>query len=154
MSSVRAGARPSRAELERSGSSALFNRHKDTAWLIAHGVLSVGAVMHARRMARTAVCPRGARAEPETLHHVLWDCNFAQVFWRLARPLRRCFLSGGTLDGQVVLFGGSRSTLGGPKRRASWLTINACRRALWVCHIWCWRRGPGRSPIEAWLIAK
>ena len=124
----------------------LFNRHKDMAWLIAHGVLSVRAVMHVRRMARTPVCPRGACVEPETLHHVLWDCNFAQVLWRLAQLLLRCFLSGGTLDGQVVLFGGSRSTLGGPKWRASWLIINAW--ALWVCRSYLVLEERTLSPIE------
>ena len=54
----------------------LFNRHKDMAWLIAHGVLSVRAVMFSRRLARTAECPRDRCGKAETVAHVLWDCRF------------------------------------------------------------------------------
>ena len=39
---------------------ALWNRHKDLAWMVAHEILPVRAVKHSRGMAKDSTCPRSA----------------------------------------------------------------------------------------------
>ncbi|KAJ8398696.1 hypothetical protein AAFF_G00418930 [Aldrovandia affinis] len=97
----------------------LLNRHRDLAWLVAHGVLPVRAVMHARRLAQTAECPRAGCGGEETVFHALWDCGVAQELWRAAQPA----------DGTVL----------GPGSRAG-LRDDARRR---------WRGVPGGLQVES-----
>ncbi|KAJ8398702.1 hypothetical protein AAFF_G00418990 [Aldrovandia affinis] len=77
----------------------LLNRHRDLAWLVAHGVLPVRAVMHARRLAQTAECPRAGCGGEETVFHALWDCGVAQELWRAAQPADGTVLGPGSRAG-------------------------------------------------------
>ncbi|KAJ8398706.1 hypothetical protein AAFF_G00419030 [Aldrovandia affinis] len=85
-----------------------LNRHRDLAWLVAHGVLPVRAVMHARHLAQTAECPRTGCGGEETVFHALWDCGVAQKLWRAAQPLMEQFWGPGRgLDCGMTLYGGN-----------------------------------------------
>ena len=131
----------------------LFNRHKDMAWLIAHGVLSVRAVMFSRRLARTAECPRDGCTEAETVRHVLWDCRFAQRFWRLALQLLKPLMKGGVLDWQVVLQGGGKKKMTESDWSVLWRALNSCRWTLWVARTVVLMENKTIFPEQAWIIA-
>ena len=52
----------------------LLRRHKDLAWMGAHEVVAVRAIMHARRLSAVATCPRNNCPEEETVRHLVWGC--------------------------------------------------------------------------------
>ncbi|KAL6481304.1 hypothetical protein MHYP_G00093840 [Metynnis hypsauchen] len=74
---------------------ALLNRHRDLAWMAAHEVLPVRAVMHSRGMAKNAICPWPRCGAPETVRHALWECRAAQDLWSITGALWCPSLSAG-----------------------------------------------------------
>lgn len=108
----------------------LLNRHRDLAWQVAHGVLPVRGVMHARGMAQNAVCPRTGCGQEETVRHLLWDCEAAQALWKEASLLLNELDKGMKLDCQLVLYGTGHKLRSAVWTRA-WQCINCMREALW-----------------------
>ncbi|KAJ8366205.1 hypothetical protein SKAU_G00150360 [Synaphobranchus kaupii] len=110
----------------------LMHRHRDLAWLVTHEVLPVQSVLHARSLARTAVCPRIGCGREETVRHFLWDCWAAQALWKRWRGfLQKYMEEGATLDCQLILYGGGK-VRGTRAWRALWLAINCLKWTLWA----------------------
>ncbi|KAJ8260470.1 hypothetical protein COCON_G00161930, partial [Conger conger] len=115
----------------------LLHRHRDLAWLAAHGVLSVQGVLHARRLARTAKCPWPRCEEEESVRHCLWDCPVARTLWAQCGPLIQLLLGAGrTLQCQTVLYGVGRG-MDTRKWRCLWLAINCFKQAIWSARTVC-----------------
>ncbi|KAJ8361956.1 hypothetical protein AAFF_G00409110 [Aldrovandia affinis] len=130
----------------------LLNRHRDLAWLVAHGVLPVRAVMHARRLAQTAKCPRAGCGGEETVFHALWDCRVAQELWRAAQPLMGQFWGPGRGRTAARRSGGGRASRG-LRWRAAWLATYCCVEALWTARSLLVLDHKELSPQAIWRLA-
>ncbi|KAL6476324.1 hypothetical protein MHYP_G00148230 [Metynnis hypsauchen] len=111
---------------------ALQNWLKDLAWMAAHEILPVRAVMHSRGMAKNPVCPR-----PGTVKHVLWECSVARDLWALTGPLQCPSLPAGVIHRRVYRLavngvGQSISKLPAGEFTSLWLTLMSVTSALWT----------------------
>ncbi|XP_073789123.1 uncharacterized protein [Danio rerio] len=115
---------------------ALQNRHKDLAWMVAHEILPVRAVMHSRGMAKTSICPRPGCSSPETVRHLLWECGAARDLWAATGPLyqRNLPAGGAQMSYHLAIHGVGRGATDMEKEdfTALWLTLNAIKDAIWV----------------------
>ncbi|XP_051568443.1 uncharacterized protein LOC127449203 isoform X2 [Myxocyprinus asiaticus] len=115
---------------------ALQNRHKDLAWMVAHEILPVRAVMHSRGMAKNAICPRSGCKNPETVRHLLWECGAARDLWATTGPLYfPCLPVGGVqVDYKLAILGVGRGSKDCPAQQFTslWLTFNAIKDAIWT----------------------
>ncbi len=92
--------------------SALRNRHRDLAWMVAHEILPVRAVMHSRGMSKTSICPRPGCGAPETVRHALWECSAVRDLWATAGPQQfPCLPAGGVPDYPLVRGGVSQEEM-------------------------------------------
>jgi len=115
---------------------ALQNRHKDLAWMVAHEILPVRAVMHSRGMAKNATCPRSGCRSPETVRHLLWECGAARDLWTKTGPLFfPCLPAGGAqVDYKLAILGVGQGLKDmTPQEFTSlWLTLNVIKDAIWA----------------------
>ncbi|KAI7813124.1 reverse transcriptase [Triplophysa rosa] len=113
--------------------SALQNKHKDLAWMVAHAILPVRVVMHSRGMGKDATCPRPGCGRQETVRHALWECSAARDLWAMAGPLQfPCLPAGGVPDYRMVR-GGAIQIKKPPKKEIDlWITINCIKDAIWT----------------------
>nr|XP_055049577.1 LINE-1 retrotransposable element ORF2 protein [Misgurnus anguillicaudatus] len=115
---------------------ALQNRLKDLAWLVAHEILPVRAVMHSRGMARNPVCPQTGCNLPETVRHLLWECGNARDMWARTGPLYcPCLPAGGVqMDYKLAVLGVGRGLrdLSAQQFASLWLTLNAIKDTIWT----------------------
>ncbi|KAL6476330.1 hypothetical protein MHYP_G00148290 [Metynnis hypsauchen] len=114
---------------------ALLNRHRDLAWMAAHEVLPVRAVMHSRGMAKNAICPWPRCGAPETVRHALWECRAAQDLWSITGALWCPSLSAGgapALRYRLAVNGVGWSRFMTPAVFAElWPTLNSVQDAIW-----------------------
>lgn len=106
----------------------LLNQHRDLAWQVAHGVLPVRGVMHARGMSAISGCPRCNKEE--RVRHLLWDCEVAQALWKEVYPLLRLLDKRIKLDCQLVQYG-TGHRLGSAAWTLIWQVINCAKEAMW-----------------------
>ncbi|KAL7852925.1 hypothetical protein SRHO_G00187100 [Serrasalmus rhombeus] len=116
---------------------ALQNRLKDMAWMAAHEVLPVRAVMHSRGMAKNPTCPQPGCGQPETVRHVLWECSVARDLWALTGPLQCPSLPAGVVHPRFYRLavngvGQSISNLPVGEFTSLWLTLMSVTSALWT----------------------
>ena len=112
---------------------ALPNRLRDLLWMVAHEILPVRSVMHARGMAQHATCPRPGCGEPESARHMLWECGAAQDLWELAPSLQILKLPAReVLTAQLVLYGVSQENVPTAVFAKQWLTLAAIVDAVWT----------------------
>lgn len=113
--------------------SALQNRHKDLAWMAAHEILPVRAVMHSRGMAKNPACPRIGCGAPETVRHALWECSAVRNLWATVGPQQfPCLPAGGVKNYLMVLGGMSQKGMPAATHTDLWLTINCVKDAIWT----------------------
>lgn len=112
---------------------ALPNRLRDLLWMVAHEILPVRAVMHARGMAQHAICPRPGCGAPESVRHMIWDCGAAEDLWATAGSLQFPYLPAReVLTAQLALYGVSREDIPPPVFAKQWLTLAAIVDANWT----------------------
>lgn len=113
---------------------ALQNRHRDLAWMAAHEILPVRAVMHSRGMSKNHLCPRPGCGRPETVRHALWECSVVRSLWAKAGPQQFPYLPpGGIPDYRTTLTGEvSQRDMPAKVHTATWLTINCIKDAIWT----------------------
>lgn len=113
---------------------ALRNRHRDLAWMAAHEILPVRAVMHSRGMSKNQLCPRPGCGRPETVRHALWECSVVRNLWAKAGPQQFPYLPPGGVPDYRTTLTGEVSQEGMPAQllTATWLTINCIKDAIWT----------------------
>ncbi|KAG1937632.1 zinc finger CCHC domain-containing protein [Pimephales promelas] len=112
---------------------ALLNRHRDLAWMVAHEILPVRAVMHSRGMARNPSCPRAGCGAPETVRHALWECSAARDLWALAGSQQfPCLPAGEVLTYKRIMGGLSQKGKPATPPLNLWLPINCIKDAIWT----------------------
>ncbi|XP_056320895.1 uncharacterized protein LOC130234675 [Danio aesculapii] len=115
---------------------ALQNRHKDLAWMVAHEILPVRAVMHSRGMASNPTCPRPGCPCPETVRHLLWECDAARDLWTATGPLYQPCLPAGVvqMDYHLAILGVGRGAkvLTTKEFTALWLTLSVIKDVIWT----------------------
>ncbi|KAL6476343.1 hypothetical protein MHYP_G00148420 [Metynnis hypsauchen] len=116
---------------------ALQNRLKDLAWMAAHEILPVRAVMHSRGMAKNPVCPRPGCGQAETVRYVLWECSVARDLWDLTGPLQCPSLPAGVVHPRVYRLavngvGQSINKLPAGEFTSLLLTLMSVTSALWT----------------------
>lgn len=112
---------------------ALLNRHRDLAWMVAHEILPVRAVMHSRGMASDSRCPRPGCGAPETVRHVLWECSAARDLWAMAGSQQfLCLPVGEVLTYQRIMGGLSQRGKPATPSINLWLPINCMKDAIWT----------------------
>lgn len=79
----------------------LNNRLKDLNWLVLHRKLPVRSTLHAHNLSLNKHCPREQCFLEETIHHVLWECNFASSVWALLKQRFECLK---TLDYDTIVY--------------------------------------------------
>ncbi|KAI7809233.1 hypothetical protein IRJ41_003095 [Triplophysa rosa] len=116
--------------------TAAMARHKDLAWMAAHEILPTRAVMHSRGMARNPICPRLGCNAPETVRHLLWECDTARDLWALTGPLVFPSLPAGgvQMDYKLAIHGVGRSLrdLMAQHFISLWLTLNTVKEVIWT----------------------
>ncbi|XP_056126703.1 uncharacterized protein LOC130104239 [Rhinichthys klamathensis goyatoka] len=115
---------------------ALRNRHKDLAWMVAHEILLVRAVMHSRGMAKDSTCPRSGCNCPETVRHLLWECRAARDLWTRTSPLVfPCLPAGGVqMEYKLAILGVGQGLkeMTSKQFTSLWLTLNHIKDAIWT----------------------
>lgn len=113
--------------------SALQNRHRDLAWMVAHEILPVRAVMHSRGMSKDPICPRTGCGAPETVRHALWECSAVRDLWATAGPQQFPYLPvGGVPDYPMGRGGVSQEDIRAKTTPKLWLTILCIKDAIWT----------------------
>ncbi|XP_059397196.1 uncharacterized protein LOC132129581 [Carassius carassius] len=113
--------------------SALHNRHRDLAWMAAHEILPVRAVMHSRGMSKNPICPRPGCGAPETVKHAFWECSAVRDLWATAGPQQfPCLPVGGVLDYPMGRGGVSQEEMPAKTPPKLWLTIICIKDAIWT----------------------
>lgn len=111
----------------------LRNRHRDLAWMTAHEILPVRAVMHSRGMARNPICPRPGCGDRESVRHALWECRVVRDLWAQAGPQQFPSLPvGGVPNYHLVLGATSQKERPANRETKLWLTINCIKDAIWT----------------------
>lgn len=113
---------------------ALMNEHRDLSWLVAHDVLPVRAVMHARNLGRSPRCPREKCGEEETVGHVLWEWLDAQKVWSEAGSVLDLFRGQLPIHRQRVLYGSPKEDqekLSKVQWGMLWVLIRCLCDAIW-----------------------
>lgn len=111
----------------------LPNRLKDFMWMVAHEILPARAVMHARGMAKTDICPRAGCNHSETVSHVLWTCEAAVNLWAIADSQKFPHLPEKALiNEQLVMYGVGLEKFPKKVQKQIWLTIVAINDASWA----------------------
>ena len=131
----------------------LLHRHRDLAWQVAHGVLPVQGVLHARRLAPSGACSWPGCGQEETVRHCLWDCEAAKALWKECKPLMQFFLQAGSaVQCQTIMYGADK-----PKTkktwRSLWLTLNCIKEVRWIQRNIRARGGRAMPPQAASRIA-
>ncbi|KAG1928994.1 hypothetical protein F2P79_023216 [Pimephales promelas] len=110
---------------------ALRNGHRDLAWMAAHEILPVRAVMHSRGMARISTCPQPGCGATKTVRHALWECSAVRDLWATAGPLQFPYLpAGGVPDYWTTVGLVSQEPAENYIKR--WLTMNCIKDAIWT----------------------
>ena len=112
----------------------LWNRLRDLCWMLTHGFLPVRSVMHSQDILAISSCPRPGCGAPESVRHLLWECNAAVDLWATAGSLQFPNLPAReVLPAQLVLYGVSNKR---KTQREEWtkqlLTLAATKDAKWT----------------------
>ncbi|XP_051949460.1 uncharacterized protein LOC127620309 [Xyrauchen texanus] len=106
------------------------------AWMVAHEILPVRAVMHSRGMAKNPVCPRPGCSAPETVRHLLWECSAARDLWAKTGPLYFPCLPAGRvqMDYKLAILGVGQGLKDCTAKNFTslWLTFNSIKDAIWT----------------------